>query len=95
MVYGSVSADDLLTWFEIHRRMGVTKVLTYTYDLNEEAAKVLRYYQSQGMVETFPFRLPKACTYFTVLIYLNSLVNLSPHFLFIYFFFRQNIKRKK
>jgi hypothetical protein len=63
MVYGDVSADDLLTWFEIHRRMGVTKVLTYTYDLNDDAAKVLRYYQSQGMVETFPFRLPKACTY--------------------------------
>ncbi|XP_045207921.2 uncharacterized protein LOC123559869 [Mercenaria mercenaria] len=60
MVYGSVSADDILSWFEIHRRLGVNKVLTYSYNLNPEAAKVLQYYESQGLVETFSFRLPKA-----------------------------------
>ncbi|KAH3703472.1 hypothetical protein DPMN_078508 [Dreissena polymorpha] len=54
-VYGSVAADDLLSWFELHRRLGVTKVLVYTHKLNPEAFHVLRYYRALGIADTVPF----------------------------------------
>lgn len=59
LAYGNLPADDILTWFEIHRRLGVSKVLVYTYNLNPEATTVLKYYQSIGLAETFPFKLFK------------------------------------
>ncbi|XP_052214007.1 uncharacterized protein LOC127832537 [Dreissena polymorpha] len=58
IAYGSLAADDLLSWFELHRRLGVTKVLVFTHDLNPEATRVLQYYRALGMADTVPFAYP-------------------------------------
>lgn len=58
LLYGNISADDVMTWFELHRLLGASKVLVHTYDLNADATRVLQYYQSQGFVEFSPFDLP-------------------------------------
>ena len=39
--------------------MGVNKVVTYTDDLNPAAQAVLNYYSSIGLVEAYPFVVPK------------------------------------
>ncbi|KAH3886230.1 hypothetical protein DPMN_010231 [Dreissena polymorpha] len=58
IAYGSLAADDLLSWFELHRRLGVTKVLVFTHDLNPEATRVLQYYRALGMADTVPLVFP-------------------------------------
>ena len=59
VAYGSLPADDMLAWFEMHKSMGVNKVLTYTDNLNPAAQKVLDHYTSIGMAEVHPFVVPK------------------------------------
>ncbi|KAH3789309.1 hypothetical protein DPMN_167484 [Dreissena polymorpha] len=66
IAFGSLAADDLLSWFEMHRRLGVTKVLVFTHDMNPEATRVLQYYRALGMADTIPFAYPpegNACSY--------------------------------
>ncbi|XP_052810275.1 uncharacterized protein LOC128238408 [Mya arenaria] len=58
LVFGNISAGSLVEWFEYQRLMKVDKVIAYTYKLNEEAMKVLKYYSSTGLVEFLPFSLP-------------------------------------
>ncbi|XP_053408126.1 uncharacterized protein LOC123560982 [Mercenaria mercenaria] len=52
-------ADDILAWFEVHRRLGVKKVLVYTYDIDPSVGKILQHYKSVGMAELISFRLPQ------------------------------------
>ncbi|CAC5399596.1 unnamed protein product [Mytilus coruscus] len=46
--YGNMNAELILEWFEVQRLLGVDKVLTYTYQLNDQAMAVLEYYESIG-----------------------------------------------
>ncbi|VDI59645.1 Hypothetical predicted protein [Mytilus galloprovincialis] len=46
--YGNMDAELILEWFEVQRLLGVDKVLTYTYKLNDQAMAVLEYYESIG-----------------------------------------------
>ena len=57
-MYGNLSANDIISWFEVHKLMGVQKVLTYPYELNENATRVLQHYEKQGMAEIVHFNLP-------------------------------------
>ena len=43
LTYHSANAERLIEWFEVLRLLGVNKVLTYTYQLNLDAVKVLKY----------------------------------------------------
>ncbi|CAC5406762.1 unnamed protein product [Mytilus coruscus] len=72
-VYGSKDGNFLIEWFEFLRFMGVYKVVIYPYKLNMYATKVLRYYESLGMVDTvsgfdmpekdlFPREVGEKCT---------------------------------
>jgi hypothetical protein len=58
LAYGSLDAERLIEWFEVHRLFGVDKVFTYLYKLNSAAKKVFDYYENLGMAETYEFHLP-------------------------------------
>lgn len=60
IAYGTLSPQRLIEWFEYHRLMGVDKVLTMVQYLNEDAYKVLLYYQKLqfGEIDEFPLPLP-------------------------------------
>lgn len=58
LVYGNMSASAMIEWFEYQIRMGVSKVVAYTYKLNPDAMKVLEYYRVIGLAEFYPFSLP-------------------------------------
>lgn len=60
IAYGTLSPQRLIEWFEYHRLMGVDKVLTMVQYLNEDAYKVLLYYQKLqfGEIDDFPLPLP-------------------------------------
>ena len=58
IAYGNLSAESIVEWFEYQRHMGVSKVMAYTYKLNEAAMKVMDYYSSIGFAEILPFSLP-------------------------------------
>jgi len=60
--YASLSAGKLLEWIEAHRLLGVTKILAYTYKLNDAAMSVFEYYKRIGLVDTYAFGLPEAGT---------------------------------
>ncbi|CAG2209337.1 unnamed protein product [Mytilus edulis] len=51
VLYGSLSANLLLEWFEVQRILGVDKVISYTKNLNDDAMKVLEYYESLGLTD--------------------------------------------
>lgn len=63
IVSRNVSASDILTWFEVHLKLGVNKVVAYTYNLNIGVTKVLQHYEAQKLVEIHPFKLPKISKY--------------------------------
>ncbi|XP_052062398.1 uncharacterized protein LOC127702299 [Mytilus californianus] len=61
VLYGSLSAELLLEWFEVQRIIGVEKTVTYTFELNKDAMKICEYYESIGFtvlvrVADFPAR---------------------------------------
>lgn len=58
IVYGDISAVSMIEWFEYQKYMGVNKVLLYTYNLNDDAKKVLNYYVVTGLAEFHPYSLP-------------------------------------
>lgn len=58
LVYGNMSASSMVEWFEYQRLMGVSKVIAYTYKLNPDAMKVLKYYHVTGLTDFYPFSLP-------------------------------------
>lgn len=58
LVYGKVSADDLLSWFEFHRRLGADRVVMFTNNVNAAAQRVLWNYRSLGILETHNFQTP-------------------------------------
>lgn len=64
LVYGNIPADDVLTWLEMHYRLGASKVLIHTFDLNADAVKVLQYYQSLGLAEFSTFNIPNSRHWF-------------------------------
>lgn len=59
IAYGSLSAARLIEWFEAHRYLGVSKVLSYVYNLNHDTLNVLKYYQSLGVAEVLEFDIPE------------------------------------
>lgn len=60
IIYGTMSAQRLIEWFEIQKFAGVDKVLMYYYNLNTEAMRVLRQYHKDGFVDLRPFDFPDA-----------------------------------
>lgn len=54
-VWISISANLLLEWFEVQRILGVDKVISYTNNLNDDAMKVLEYYESFGLTDIIHF----------------------------------------
>ncbi|VDI70485.1 Hypothetical predicted protein [Mytilus galloprovincialis] len=61
-IYGSLSANLLLEWFEVQRIIGVEKIVTYTFELNKEAMKICEHYESIGLtvlvrIADFPYRV--------------------------------------
>ncbi|KAL4220649.1 hypothetical protein ACF0H5_021045 [Mactra antiquata] len=60
IAYGQLSAQRLIEWLEIQKLVGVDKVLTYYYNLNSEAMKVLLHYYKEGFVDLRPFDYPDA-----------------------------------
>ncbi|XP_060560568.1 uncharacterized protein LOC132720436 [Ruditapes philippinarum] len=59
LTYGSLDAQRLIEWFEIHKLFGVDKVIAYTYQLNSKAAKVLKFYERSGMAQVYDFDFPE------------------------------------
>jgi hypothetical protein len=59
LTFGSLDAQRLIEWFEIHKLFGVDKVIAYTYQLNLKAAKVLKFYERSGMAQVYDFDLPE------------------------------------
>jgi hypothetical protein len=59
LTYGSLDAQRLIEWFEIHKLFGVDKVIAYTYNLNQNASKVLKFYEKSGIAEVYGFDLPE------------------------------------
>lgn len=58
IIYGNMSAQRLIEWFEIQKYVGVDKVLMYYYNLNSEAMGVLLHYYKEGFVDLRPFDFP-------------------------------------
>ena len=58
LAFGNLSAYEMIEWFEVQKSLGVSKIITYTHKLNAAAEEVLKYYQSEGLGEYFPFDLP-------------------------------------
>ena len=58
LAFGNLSASEMIEWFEVQKSLGVSKIVTYTHRLNAAAMEVLKYYQSEGLGEYFPFDLP-------------------------------------
>ena len=58
LAFGNLSASEMIEWFEVQKSLGVSKIVTYTYKLNDAAMEVLKYYQAEGLGEHFPFELP-------------------------------------
>lgn len=58
LIYGEIEASTLVEWFEYQRLMGVSKIISYTQDLNVHAMSVLDYYQRIGLCEHYPFDVP-------------------------------------
>ena len=61
VVHQNILENDVLSWFEVHKKLGMEKVFVYTYDLKPNIVKILKYYQAIGIAELIPFRLPKYC----------------------------------
>ena len=60
LTYDSVSAAQLVEWFEAQRVLGVDKIVTYPFNLNANALKVLKYYESTGFLDVIHgFYLPE------------------------------------
>ena len=49
VTYGYHNPNHLIEWFEIHKLLGVDKVMTNTLLPNVEAMRVLEYYESEGI----------------------------------------------
>ncbi|XP_053404487.1 uncharacterized protein LOC123554072 [Mercenaria mercenaria] len=60
IVYGTMSSQRLIEWFEIQKFIGVDKVLMYYYNLNTETTKVLQRYHQEGFLDLRPFDFPDA-----------------------------------
>lgn len=61
VLYGNLSAELLLEWFEVQRLIGVEMTVSYTFELNKDATKIIEYYESIGFtvvvrVAGFPTR---------------------------------------
>lgn len=63
IAYGSLEAKKLVEWFETQSYLGVQKVISYVYHLNEDALNVLKYYEKLGMVDILPFGFPQSGTF--------------------------------
>ena len=59
IAYGTLSPNRLIEWLELHRFVGVDKVMIYYYNLNTEAMSVLRQYVEEGFVGLQPFDIPQ------------------------------------
>lgn len=60
IAYGTLSPQRLIEWFEYQRLMGVDKILAMVQYLNDDAYRVLKYYEKNGVldVDAFPSPLP-------------------------------------
>ncbi|KAH9487571.1 hypothetical protein Btru_072311 [Bulinus truncatus] len=52
--YGALDPEKVLEWFEYQRRMNVTKVFTYTYNLDLPSMRVMEFYQEIGFLDMQP-----------------------------------------
>lgn len=59
LAYGSLDAHQLIEWFEAHKLFGVHKVIAYTYNLNINASKVLKFYEESGLADVHGFDVPE------------------------------------
>jgi hypothetical protein len=64
LTYDDVDPIPIVEWFEAQRILGVDKVVTYPYRLNANALKVLKYYESVGLLDIINgFYLPEVGEY--------------------------------
>ena len=59
IAYGTLSPNSLIEWLELHRFVGVDRVMLYYYNLNFEAMSVLKHYVQEGFVGLQPFDIPQ------------------------------------
>lgn len=61
ILYGSIDPKRLVEWFEIHRFLGVDRFTFHpSPTLNSKAKNVLRFYEKEGIVESFELVDPVA-----------------------------------
>ena len=54
LAYLDVKAELIIEWMETYKYLGVDKVITYYVDnLNKDALKVLKYYESTGILDLY------------------------------------------
>ena len=58
IVYGNISNKLLVDWMEYYREMKVSKIVMFTYNLEEVTRRILRYYEELGFLQTFEFDFP-------------------------------------
>lgn len=58
IAYGSISTKKLIEWYEIQKKIGVNKVVTFKYNLTGSALDVFEYYQEEGFVDLLPYQYP-------------------------------------
>ncbi|WAR04985.1 hypothetical protein MAR_020354, partial [Mya arenaria] len=59
IAFHELNASHLLEWIEVHRLLGADLIVSYTYNLNEKALAVLKYYEKIGFVKLLSFDLPE------------------------------------
>ncbi|CAL1528156.1 unnamed protein product, partial [Lymnaea stagnalis] len=58
--YDLIDPEKLVEWFEYIRLMNVTKVFTYTFEVQPSSLKVLQYYQGKGLLDMQPIHPAKS-----------------------------------
>ncbi|KAK6172073.1 hypothetical protein SNE40_018033 [Patella caerulea] len=59
VAYGRLVPEQLTEWFELQKILGVEKVVTFTYNLDGDSTKVLKYYENEGILEIIPYDIPQ------------------------------------
>ncbi|XP_050419047.2 uncharacterized protein LOC126832335 [Patella vulgata] len=58
VAYGRLVPERLTEWFELQKILGVEKVVTFTYNLDRDSMKVLKYYENDGILQIIPYNIP-------------------------------------
>lgn len=71
IAYGYANPELIVEWMEYNKYMGVSYVVTFTYNLTADAMGVLKFYEKQGFVEVMQFDYPAKGKSYVLWVYYN------------------------